>query len=1044
MGQGGKSDVFADIAIQEISYRAKDLIEPSPPVLPKRVLNLEERDPDVIFTARKKISTEEELRAELDRYKEKYRKFMADEAPAVKTLRSRIELKTFDWRIETAEDKKNFTGVLEGKGEWQRVDIPHYGEPLGKAATYYRTTFKLDQEDVSGRAVFIHFKGVDYKAHVFVNGGYAGSHEGFFAPFEFDISDALKAGVNTIVVKVENDFICGGNEAWGTPIGGDKIYAASGLGYDEPKLGWHHCPPGMGIYQDVYIEVRPRVFISDIYVRPLPEEKRAQAWIEVYNCDIEKQDARISISVYGQNFKETLFEDLEYVPQGVNVSGLNDEFGKAMAKANGTYNKAVPLYIEKGVNYFKVPFEIKDFRWWGLDEPWLYQVQVKLSATKGEVIDAERRQFGMRSFKMDETSTPKGALFFNGEPIRLRGTNTMGHEQQCVLRRDWEQLIEDILLAKICNLNFLRLTQRPVQEEVYDYCDKLGLMTQTDLPTFGVIRRNQYCEALRQCAEMERLVRSHPCNIMVSYINEPSPNAGNRPHRHLTRDELENLFKAADDIIHDLNPERVIKPCDGDYDPPSPGLQDRHCYPCWYNGHGVDIGRLHRGYWQYTKPDWYYACGEFGAEGLECKDLMRRRYPKEWLPQDEREEENWSPGNICRAQTGIFHYFFYDTQNSLKDWIAASQEHQAWSAKVMTEALRRDNRMVSFAIHLLIDAWPSGWMKTIMDCERRPKKAFFAYREALAPLMVSLRTDRFKFYSGEAARIESWISNDTNSVWTNAKLFYILESDGKMLLAKKSEATIEKCRSTFQHYIEFACPEVNERTEIRLRVGLVDADGSAIADNDLMIEVFGRTEIRPVGRICVLGNQQGCAKQLSDELGLQSGSMQDGGVILVESYEDYKANEAAVNEAAANGARVIFMELDEGVYDIGGGEVKVKASRFNPLHFASRKTGHELVDGFRWDDFKHWYSPADDRIKAILDATFTGEGFKAVLLSANIEGGKWVRELAAGERKYGKGSFIICQVQLAGRTGTNPTARMFALKLLGIEGQKSHLGAGKT
>ena len=57
-------------------------------------------------------------------------------------------------------------------------------------------------------------------------------------------------------------------------------------------------------------------------------------------------------------------------------------------------------------------------------------------------------------------------------------------------------------------MNYLRLTQRPVQTEVYDYCDRLGLMTQTDLPCSAVCADDQFCEAVRQAEEMERLVRS--------------------------------------------------------------------------------------------------------------------------------------------------------------------------------------------------------------------------------------------------------------------------------------------------------------------------------------------------------------------------------------------------------------------------------------------------------------------------------------------------------------------------------------------------------
>ena len=76
------------------------------------------------------------------------------------------------------------------------------------------------------------------------------------------------------------------------------------------------------------------------------------------------------------------------------------------------------------------------------------------------------RQFGMRSFRMDSENIPYGRMLLNGREIRLRGTNTMGFEQQDVMRGDFAQLRDDILLAKLCHMNFWRLTQRPVQPEV--------------------------------------------------------------------------------------------------------------------------------------------------------------------------------------------------------------------------------------------------------------------------------------------------------------------------------------------------------------------------------------------------------------------------------------------------------------------------------------------------------------------------------------------------------------------------------------------------
>ena len=50
----------------------------------------------------------------------------------------------------------------------------------------------------------LYFGAVNYDCHVWVNGKKAGHHIGGFTPFNFDISDLLTEGENTIVVKVDN------------------------------------------------------------------------------------------------------------------------------------------------------------------------------------------------------------------------------------------------------------------------------------------------------------------------------------------------------------------------------------------------------------------------------------------------------------------------------------------------------------------------------------------------------------------------------------------------------------------------------------------------------------------------------------------------------------------------------------------------------------------------------------------------------------------------------------------------------------------------
>ncbi|MGN1059489.1 MAG: glycoside hydrolase family 2 TIM barrel-domain containing protein, partial [Clostridia bacterium] len=762
-------------------------------------------------------------------------------------------------------------------------------------------------------------------------------------------------------IVLKNDFVYGGyNNSEGERLEGDKLYAATGIGWDDAALGWHHCPPGMGIYTAVYLEYRNKTHIHDLFVRPIPSENRAEAWIEVENTEYVKKDVSFLLSVYGQNFKETVFEKQLFSPETVYLAGMGDSLTQAEVK--DIMGKGMDMPAQKGTNLYKFSFPLENVKLWEPDTPYLYQLQAEL-VYQDEVTDVRAVQFGMREFRQDTDSEPKGMFYLNGRKIRLRGANTMGFEQLDVMRGDFDQLIDDILLAKICNMNFWRITQRPVQDEVYQYCDRLGFMVQTDLPLFGCMRRNKVAEGIRQAEEMERLIRSHAACVVVSYINEPFPNAKNEPHRHLERPELEQFFASCDSIVRLQNPDRVIKHVDGDYDPPTDGMPDNHCYPTWYNGHGIDIGRLHKGYWLQVKPGWYYGCGEFGTEGLECSEVMRKYYPKEWLA------EPFDPGNIVQAQTKDLHRFFYDTQDSLEDWIAHSQRYQAFATRLMAEAFRRDSRMISHAIHLFIDAWPSGWMKTIMDCDRNPKEAYFAYKNALEPMLVSLRTDRFTYFAGEEVSIEVFVCNDTNLSGDDYTMRYELYAGDIMILSGEDRAVLANCDVSAVSDVRFTIPAVDDRQMFTLKAILCDAAGQVLSHNSLAVEVFAPVEV-------------------------QSNDMVE-----------------------------LITDLDVGVHEIAGETVSVKECGMLPLHFVSRKTGHAIVAEFQERDFSYWYNKNEDMITPLLYKTFTAEGFTPILTSGNKDKtGAWGEAFAAAAKEYGGKLYVICLTEL--RT-ENPVAKRF-------------------
>lgn len=1021
-----QDDQFAKIGNMDVAVRTHLLKKNPPKALPEKYLPVS-NEKGVSFKPFDLMDTREELEAELVRMREEYKPFLENHAPAIAKTRDRIYLTNALWRIETAEDKQNFDNVLEGKGQWTEVKLPHFGEPLGRAVTYYRKEIDITKEMMDKGSLFICFKAVDYIANVFINGHYLGSHEGFFAPFEFNFTPYAKEGKNTLVVQVKNDYTTtGGTSEEGERVKGDKIFGATNLGYDDPYNGWHHSPAGMGIYQDCYVEARAPLHIHDIFVRPLLDTREAEVWLEVNNYFNYTKAVKFKLSVYGQNFEETIVEDQEYIPSTVHIPGVGD-------LAKPTDWQANKLALGYGVNFLKTRVKIPNPKLWDNTTPWLYQIQLKMYNEDDELTDVQTQQFGMRSFTMDTVSVPKGMMYLNGEKIRLRGANTMGFMQQDVFRKDWDQLIDDILLAKICNMNYYRLTQRPVQPEIYEYCDKLGMMTQTDLPLFGGLRPNKWAEAVKQAEEMERLVRSHPCNIMVTYINERFPNAEGAPQRSMsTYEEYARLFTACDQAVHMANPDRVIKAADGDYDPPSPGLPDNHCYNAWYNGHGLGLGELHQGHWIATKPDWYFACGEFGAEGLDPENVMRKYYPKEWLPQNKEEEKNWNPGKIAKAQTQKFHYLWFNTQNTMPDWIEASQEHQAWATKILTESFRRNPNMVSFAIHLFIDAWPAGWMKTIMDVDRQPKKAFFTYRDALEPLMANLRTDRYDFTSGEEIITEAWICNDLNHSPDNYTLKYQFEKNGRIIFANKITPHIPVNSSGFLGYIKFPAPKVSKRTGYVLRLGLFDEQGNEVSQSTLDLEVFPKQNT-PSGNIFV-SSDEGEAIGILDELGITAQkSLEQASVILIDDFSWYKQNKSSVEELVRSGKRAIFLDLEVGSYMLAESKLTVENTIMGEYYFVSPATGHKIVNWAKTRDFRFWYNSEKECVRPFINKVFKAEDWTPILLTGRTSWGADLGpHLAVAEKKYGKGCYVVCQLKLNNRINANPVARKFAEKLLNI------------
>ena len=75
-----------------------------------------------------------------------------------------------------------------------------------EGTVWFKKSFNVSllTSDSSPLKYLLYFGAVNYDCRVWVNGQEAGHHVGGFTPFNFDVSDLLKEGENTVIVKVDN------------------------------------------------------------------------------------------------------------------------------------------------------------------------------------------------------------------------------------------------------------------------------------------------------------------------------------------------------------------------------------------------------------------------------------------------------------------------------------------------------------------------------------------------------------------------------------------------------------------------------------------------------------------------------------------------------------------------------------------------------------------------------------------------------------------------------------------------------------------------
>lgn len=376
------------------------------------------------------------------------------------------------------------------KSRWDKVEVPHcfstdkrYRYYTGTA--WYRREFRWTPQ--SAERVILHFNAVYYVAHVWVNDHQIGSHEGGYTPFDFDITDYLKEGNNTIALSVNNN-------TWRTgTVPGAKDYGEPG----NPFMGWMNYG---GIIRPVYLTTRPKAYIANMNMKALP--------------DLDNGTARLKLKIY--------------------IDRLSSEKNHSFAFSVRYKDKPVPLRWQKPVHLkdsgqiavweTETKMKASEVKLWNIDDPQLYTVKAIYNS------DTATATFGIRKVEVRG-----GQLLLNGKPVKAAGANRV-IDYPGLGSLEPDSLVEkDFRLMKEAGMIFQRLTHYTPNEYFYQLADRYGMLIIAEAGNWQLTPAQMDNDTIRekyrrQLTQMIHRDWNHPSVIAYSVGNEYASNepAGQR------------------------------------------------------------------------------------------------------------------------------------------------------------------------------------------------------------------------------------------------------------------------------------------------------------------------------------------------------------------------------------------------------------------------------------------------------------------------------------------------------------------------------------
>ncbi|MHB9132123.1 MAG: beta-galactosidase, LacZ type [Armatimonadota bacterium] len=403
----------------------------------------------------------------------------------------------FHYAASPAEAPEGFYADEYPTAEWDTLPVPSCWQMHGYGYPHYTNApypFPLDPPYVptenptgsykrcftlpaawAGRRIVLHFDGVDSAFDVWVNGQQVGFSKGSRIPAEFDVTALVRAGANTLAVRV---------------------YQWSDGSYCEAQDMWWLS----GIFRDVSLIALAPTHLYDVKVQT--------------TFDASYGDAVLSVAAEIQHASSPLADNHQL------EATLLD------ARRQPVSTQTATITAKDSSIQLSMPIAKPDK--WTAETPYLYTLLLALKSARGETLEVVPVTVGFRQVEIKDA-----ILLVNGAPVTFKGVNRHEHHPDYGRTVPYETMVQDILLMKRHNINAVRTSHYPDDPRWYDLCDRYGiyLIDECDLETHGFTyapdwQGNPANDPAWEVAcvdRMERMVqrdKNHPSIIIWSLGNE--------------------------------------------------------------------------------------------------------------------------------------------------------------------------------------------------------------------------------------------------------------------------------------------------------------------------------------------------------------------------------------------------------------------------------------------------------------------------------------------------------------------------------------------